>query len=642
MPIQRIDEFPEGSGSLSNDDVFLFMDDPSGSGITKKISLSQISNSIGGGGNAFNIGNIDLHNGGTQSAQILQFNDSSKQSVITGPTPAENSNAQRLIIQGQKNSGVYEGGDVYVWGGDADTNGGDIKIYAGDADSESAGTGGYVNIDGGTGATNGGNIEITAGYSAGGQAGDIDIVGGPTSSGVAGDVNIKTNNSTNNWIFSPNGSFTLPNGNFIQSQAGQGETNIQIVDNSSPFKIYTNASTGAKEWRYDTSGNLTLPQGSILSETNNTLFLMPPTAQSGQSLVIRPTVATWILNSSGYIVYGSSITISVTLQSWAYFGTVNYTISGTGVTPQSLGRALTGKLTFVSTSAPDTETITWTIPANSEITEFTLTLTSVDGTRSSDIQTQNDPALYYNFEENGMPIDQFVTVTNDGMSNSEHSHIHLVAGDPSAVDIYLGDDDQYVKIEKNDGDVVIGTDNNNNHWTFNNNGVLQLAPSGLEFSDGTIQNTAASGLLNKAYGSFYDTTTQANISGINTMTFNNTDLFHNVSMVDNSKLTSEISGVFNIQFSAQLDKTDGGDDSVEIWISKNGNALNWTNTTVSMHQQDAKSVAAWNFLVPLNSGDYIQFNWYSQDPDVRILAQSGLANPTRPSIPSIILTAIQI
>lgn len=48
MGIQKINEFPEGSGNLSNDDVFIFMDDPSGSGITKKISLSQISSAIGG------------------------------------------------------------------------------------------------------------------------------------------------------------------------------------------------------------------------------------------------------------------------------------------------------------------------------------------------------------------------------------------------------------------------------------------------------------------------------------------------------------------------------------------------------------------------------------------------------------------
>jgi hypothetical protein len=57
MPIQRINEFPEGSGSLSNDDVFLFMDDPSGSGVTKKISLSDISSAIGGGGGGTTIDN---------------------------------------------------------------------------------------------------------------------------------------------------------------------------------------------------------------------------------------------------------------------------------------------------------------------------------------------------------------------------------------------------------------------------------------------------------------------------------------------------------------------------------------------------------------------------------------------------------
>lgn len=50
MVIKRINEFPEGSGSLTSDDIFLFMDDPSGSGITKKVSLTELSNAIGGGG----------------------------------------------------------------------------------------------------------------------------------------------------------------------------------------------------------------------------------------------------------------------------------------------------------------------------------------------------------------------------------------------------------------------------------------------------------------------------------------------------------------------------------------------------------------------------------------------------------------
>jgi hypothetical protein len=46
MSVKRINDLPDGSGSLTNDDIFLFMDDPSGSGITKKISLSDISNSV--------------------------------------------------------------------------------------------------------------------------------------------------------------------------------------------------------------------------------------------------------------------------------------------------------------------------------------------------------------------------------------------------------------------------------------------------------------------------------------------------------------------------------------------------------------------------------------------------------------------
>ena len=220
MSIKRINEFPEGSGSLSSDDIFLFMDDPSGESVTKKISLSELSSIIGGGsgtGSSFQIAPVDLHNGGVQTAQVLQFDDDSIQSVITGPTPPSGDSSQRIIIQGQRAQGGGEGGDVYVWGGDSDANGGDIKIYAGDADNVSpdSGYGGYVNIDGGKGATTGGDVEITAGYSAGGQAGDVDIVGGSTSSGVAGNVNIKTNNN-NHWTFGTDASLTLPvNGSII-------------------------------------------------------------------------------------------------------------------------------------------------------------------------------------------------------------------------------------------------------------------------------------------------------------------------------------------------------------------------------------------------------------------------------------------
>ena len=45
MSIQRINEFPVASG-LTSDDVFLIMDDPSGSALTKKVSVSVLHSGL--------------------------------------------------------------------------------------------------------------------------------------------------------------------------------------------------------------------------------------------------------------------------------------------------------------------------------------------------------------------------------------------------------------------------------------------------------------------------------------------------------------------------------------------------------------------------------------------------------------------
>ena len=536
MSIKRINEFPEGSGSLSNDDIFIFMDDPSGSGITKKISLSDISNAIGGAGTVFQIDSVDLHNGGVQTAQILQFNDDSKQSVITGPTPPSGNSSQRIIIQGQRAQGGGEGGDVYVWGGDADINGGDIKIYAGDADNVSpdSGYGGYVNIDGGKGATTGGSIEITAGYSEGGQAGDVIIAGGSTSSGVAGTVNINANYGS--WVFSPDTSLTLPHGGIITddvetvtlSGAGTVEVNqtyrlIAVglwIGTTNNYQIETKVapSTGylvrlttvfpptgyyesedlitwtivsgegggvspvptgviapanitlavdTSNWIFGGDGSLTLPSGSIISEINDTLSLMPPTALAGQSLVIRATNPTGITSDHpGGFAAGDTITITITPDNGnVVTGTVDYEFTGDfGI--GELGTETTGTLTFDSNSSV---TVIWTVPAESAMTTFTFTLSNAAG-----------------FGLGGL-----TALTLTGTGSSENSHIHLVSGDPSTVDIYLGDDDQYVKIEKDGGDVVIGTNSDTNHWTFGTDGSLTLpASGGFIFPDSTTQTSA--------------------------------------------------------------------------------------------------------------------------------------------------------
>lgn len=168
---------------------------------------------------------------------------------------------------------------------------------------------------------------------------------------------------------------------------------------------------------------------------------------------------------------------------------------------------------------------------------------------------------------------------------------------------------------------------------------------------GHIGDTGPTGPSNVAYwGSFWSNQTQTNPTPaiIRSITLNHSDIDNNgVTIQSNSQITFANAGVYNIQFSAQLEKTDNGVDLVEIWLSKNGTNIADTNTKVTLNGNGAKAVAAWNFLIKLNAGDYIELKWYSADIHVRILAESEVVSPgppnlSRPAIPSIILTAYKI
>ena len=237
---------------------------------------------------------VNLHNGGNQAGQVLQFGDPAQQAIITGPTPAVDNNAQRLIIQGQRGNGSGEGGDVYLWGGDANYNGGDIKIYAGDADDGTTGQGGYINIEGGSGWDSGGYVSITAGQSSNGQGATASVNGGYGAT-RGGDANI-------------NGGYGSVDGGHINIQggyaAGSGTGgNVNIVGGGSGNGLASygniNLTAGASTWAFDNAGNLTLPGGGIVygspytpsGAPGNTITLQP--AGSGtitdQRLLVYPT-----------------------------------------------------------------------------------------------------------------------------------------------------------------------------------------------------------------------------------------------------------------------------------------------------------------------------------------------------------------
>ena len=92
----------------------------------------------------------------------------------------------------------------------------------------------------------------------------------------------------------------------------------------------------------------------------------------------------------------------------------------------------------------------------------------------------------------------------------------------------------------------------------------------------------------------------------------------------------------------QLEKTDAGDDAVQIWLCKNGDNVANSNTEITIVGNNGKFVAAWNFFVQAAAGDYYELCWHSADTSVSLQAQGTASNPTRPAIPSVILTVNQV
>jgi hypothetical protein len=122
-----------------------------------------------------------------------------------------------------------------------------------------------------------------------------------------------------------------------------------------------------------------------------------------------------------------------------------------------------------------------------------------------------------------------------------------------------------------------------------------------------------------------------------------------VSIANNSearptRITVANSGTYNLQFSAQFERSSGhkGTTNAEIWLRKMDTNVEMSNTKITLtgNEDAAKTVAAWNFLVSLQANQYVELMW-SVD-DIRMQMPTIASGLSGPGIPSLILTLTQV
>lgn len=179
---------------------------------------------------------------------------------------------------------------------------------------------------------------------------------------------------------------------------------------------------------------------------------------------------------------------------------------------------------------------------------------------------------------------------------------------------------------------------------FNN--VLRLYFNRLSNVTKNLLGPEGGQFINLPFGAFYDTTDQtaASTTTAYAITINTTSLSNNVSIVDNTKLTFATDGVYNIQFSIQLSNNDNATQDIDIWFSKNGTDIANSNSRFGLAPRKSAGdpyhvIGSLNFVESFSADDYVELYWRTSNTNAYIEYYSAPSSPTRPAIPSVILTA---
>lgn len=178
-----------------------------------------------------------------------------------------------------------------------------------------------------------------------------------------------------------------------------------------------------------------------------------------------------------------------------------------------------------------------------------------------------------------------------------------------------------------------------------NNGSLNIYFKKLSSVLGSLFGPRGGKFMNNPYGAFQDSTDQAasSTTAAYAVTLNTTDFSNGVTIASGSRLTVADAGIWNCQFSIQFKNTTNDTQDVDIWFRKNGTNIDNSNSRFALPPRKSTGdpshlIAALNFFASMDSTDYLEIMWRVSDVGVSIEHYAAGTSPTRPAVPSAIVT----
>ena len=177
---------------------------------------------------------------------------------------------------------------------------------------------------------------------------------------------------------------------------------------------------------------------------------------------------------------------------------------------------------------------------------------------------------------------------------------------------------------------------------FNN--ALRLYFAQVDNFNGGLSGATGGSFLQLPYGAFSSYTSQSTTANTATLvTMTNTDFSNGVSLNGSSNMVVENAGIYNMQFSVQVQNSDNAPQDVFIWLKQNNVDIIGSTGKVGMPQRKGvgdptHDIKGWNYFLSMNAGDGVQIYWSTTNANVTIPTYIASILPTKPSTASVVAT----
>ena len=190
----------------------------------------------------------------------------------------------------------------------------------------------------------------------------------------------------------------------------------------------------------------------------------------------------------------------------------------------------------------------------------------------------------------------------------------------------------------NTGTITLATGNATSTTLFDERISIDTKIVLIPFSSAAFNDTAP-------YGQFVCTNGQT-AAAINTayaLGYNTTTFSSGITVVDNSKITVTSPGIYNFEFSFQLENTDNVQHEISIWNKKNGSDIAYSNRLVTVPARKSSSIYGYmagsvNIDQSMVAGDYFETFWSTSSTLVNFHSTGSQSSPTRPETPCKVMT----